>query len=85
MLLGEVAPGGHAYPAEQLPLQVAVFNPGELPKRPAGHSVHTLAPSKLYRPVGQGNCVGLEAPPVQNDPAEQLPVHSPFVSPVVFP
>jgi hypothetical protein len=44
----DVDPATQAYPALQLPLQLAVVKPDTLPYRPALHSVHALAPPTLY-------------------------------------
>jgi len=45
--VGEVDPVGHTYPAVQSPQLVALL---ELPYRPAGQGVHTLAPLREYQP-----------------------------------
>jgi hypothetical protein len=54
----------HAYPAVQLPLQVAVFKPSSvvLNQVPAGQLLHDPAPARLYRPAGQMDAVALVDP-----------------------
>ena len=43
-----VDPATHAYPALQFPLHAADGRPAVAPNVPAGHTLHTPAPLKLY-------------------------------------
>jgi hypothetical protein len=46
-----VDPAGHAYPAAQFPVQVAVVSPAVDPNVPAGQSVQAPAPASEYLPA----------------------------------
>ncbi len=83
--MGLVDPAGHAYPAVQSPLQLAVPSPGAAPYRPAAQAVHTVDPAKLYVPAGHTSAVALVDPAGQTKPALQGPEHADDVRPVVSP
>jgi hypothetical protein len=68
-------PAGQAYPARHCPSQAGHEVAGDDPNRPAGHSVHSAAPAKLYCPAGHANCVDAVEPTGQEYPAVQFPVH----------
>ncbi len=55
-------PGGHAYPALQLPLHAAEVARMLAPYRPPGQELHATAPATLYVPVGQDVAVPLDEP-----------------------
>ena len=62
-----VDPTGHAYPALQLPEQLAVGRPAVPPNRPAGQSTQALHPDSEYRPTAHS--VQLLVPPALQVPA----------------
>lgn len=47
-------PAGHAYPAVQLPEQLALVSPGAAPYSPGGQSTPVTEPAKLYLPARVG-------------------------------
>lgn len=69
----DVDPGGHAYPALQLPEQLGEVNADVAPCTPSGHTEHVLAPAKLKVPGPQRTAVELEEPAGQMYPALQFP------------
>jgi hypothetical protein len=82
-----VDPAGHAYPAVQLPLQVAVRRPVEagLYQVPAGQKEHDPDPARLYRPTGQTDAVAFLDPAGHAYPAMQLPLQAAVLAPEATP
>jgi len=80
-----VDPATHAYPALQLPLQLADVRPADAPYRPVGHIVHDPAPGKLYSPAPHIDAVAFVDPAGHAYPAMQFPLHTDVVSPCVAP
>lgn len=50
-------PTGHAYPAEQLPLQAEVASPVVAPYVPTGHKLQDAARAKLKLPMPHNDAV----------------------------
>jgi hypothetical protein len=63
-------------PAGQAAVQLASAVRGNAPYRPAGHTVHSPAPDRLYRPAGHGDTVALVDPAGHAYPAVQTPLHA---------
>jgi hypothetical protein len=78
-------PAGHAYPAGQLPLQIAEGRPGPDPNTPAGHRLHSLAPLALKVPAGQSAGDGVTDPAAHAYPAAHGPLQEGAVMPLVLP
>ena len=57
----------------QLPEQVAVVTAVVPPKRPEGHKLHELAPTREYCPLGHRNAVEEVDPAAHAYPAVQFP------------
>ncbi len=69
--VGDVDPGGHMYPAVQLPEHAGVRRAAASPNVPPGQGGHTAAPPVLYWPGAQGAAVVLGEPAVHTYPAAQ--------------
>ncbi len=78
-----VEPVGQKYPAVQGPLHAAVLTPtvDTLNHLPAGQSVHTAAPARLYLPARHTDAVALVDPAGQEYPAVQGPLHAAVLRP----
>ena len=78
-------PDGHAKPALQFPLQLAFVSPDDAPNTPAGHVVHTPAPTPLYCPAAHIAAVAFVLPAAHACPALQFPLHAALVRAGVAP
>ena len=76
-----VEPAGHAYPALQMPLHVAVAQAEWLPYRPAVQFKHCAAAFDEYVPGGHATAVALVEPAGHAYPAVQYEVHAGPVPP----
>lgn len=76
-----VEAAGHAYPAEQFPVQDALVRPLVSPYTPPGQAVQALAPLSEYRPAPHRKVVAFVDPAGQAYPA----IHDPSQDAVVRP
>ena len=80
-----VEPAGHANPAAQGPVQLAVIAPGTEPYRPAAQELHSPLPPALYVPTGHNDTIEEIEPAGQAYPALQGPEHADDTIPAVDP